>query len=282
MNFDNAYLATQDILNKTIEELQDIYNKAYDSLIEIMPDADSESIIMKKRLETGKITQEEYQEWLTEKLLLGQNQRKRLNDLSEILTETDLQAANITDENLPEVYRLNNNYTVSRIGDHYHIDINFLIFNEESVRLLIQENPDLLPKTKTRDRRYNLKKINSVIALGIVNGESIDEIAKRVAKIANINRISATRTAATMVTTAQNAGRMNGYRRCQQMGMTIKHCWISAIDKHTRASHMAINGQIVDIGEKFSNGLEYPGDPSGNPAEVYNCRCCTVAVFDDI
>lgn len=282
MNFDSAYLATQDILNKVIKELQDIYNKAYDSLIETMPETDSESSIMKKRLETGKITQEEYQEWMAEKLLLGQNQRKRLNNLSEILTEADSQCAKITDENLPDVYRLNNNYTVSRIGDHYHIDINFLIFNEESVKLLVQENPDLLPKTKTHDQRYNLRKINSAIALGIVNGESIDEISKRVAKIADTNRNSAIRTATTMVTTAQNAGRMNGYRRCQQMGMTIKHRWLSAIDKHTRDSHMAVNGQIVDIGEKFSNGLEYPGDPSGNPAEVYNCRCCTVAVFDDI
>ncbi|MCM1315136.1 MAG: phage head morphogenesis protein [Prevotella sp.] len=282
MKFDSAYLATQDIFNKIVAELKDIYGQAYNSLIENMPETCSESIKMKKRLETGKITQEEYQEWLTEKLLIGKYQRKRLDNLSEILTETDLNATDITNRNLPEIYCLNNNYTVSRIGEHYKIDINFLIFNENAVRLLIQENPDLLPKTKIHDRRYNLKKINSAIALGIVNGESIDEIAKRVAKIANTNRTSATRTAATMVTTAQNVGRMHGYKRCQQMGMTIKHSWLSATDKHTRASHMAINGQIAAIGEKFSNGLEYPGDPNGNPAEVYNCRCCTVAVFDDI
>ena len=282
MNFDNAYLETQDILNKIIKKLKSLYDKAYDSLIEIMPATSSESIKMKKWLETGKITQEEYQEWLTEKLLIGRSQRKRLDELSEILTETDLNATNITQENLPEIYLLNSNYTVSRIGEHYHLDINFLIFNEDSVRLLIQENPDLLPKTKNHNQQYNLKKINSAIALGIVNGESIDEIAERVGKIANTNRISETRTAATMVTSAQNAGRMNGYRRCQKMGMTIKHRWLSATDKHTRASHMAINGQIIAIGEKFSNGLEYPGDSSGNPAEVYNCRCCTVPVFDDI
>ncbi|MDE6034567.1 MAG: phage head morphogenesis protein [Ruminococcus sp.] len=282
MNFDTAYLKTQDILNKIIEEFKKLYTKAYDSLVENMPETSSESIEMKKRLETGKITPAEYEEWLTEKLLIGRHQRKRLENLSEILTETDLHAENVIHESLPEIYTLNNNYIVDRIGKNYHTNLNFLIFNEEAVRLLIEENPDLLPKTKTHDKRYNLKKINSTIALGIVNGESIDEIARRVGKISDTNRISATRTATTMITTAQNAGRMYGYRRCQRMDMAIKHRWLSASDKHTRTSHKAINGQIVAIGEKFSNGLEYPGDPGGAPEEVYNCRCCTVPVFDDI
>ncbi|MDE6834526.1 MAG: phage head morphogenesis protein, partial [Ruminococcus sp.] len=280
-NIDSAYLATQDILKEIIGKLKSIYDKLHDLLKEIMPDSDSESVEMKKRLETGKISPEQYQDWLIEKLLTGLRQQQNLNELSEILTETDHHADDIINERIPEIYLLNNNYTVSKIGEHYHMDINFLIFNEDAVRLLLQENPDLLPKTKTHNRRYNLKKINSVIALGIVNGESIDEIAERVGKIADTSRISAIRTATTMVTSAQNAGRMNGYKRCQQMGMTIKHRWLSVLDRHTRASHRAINGQIVEIGEKFSNGLEYPGDPSGKPEEVYNCRCCTVAVFDD-
>ena len=282
MNFDRAYLETQDILNKIIAELRKMYAKAYDRLVENMPETDSESNGMKKRLETGEITPEEYEEWLMEKLLLGRHQRERLDRMSEILTETDLHAENLTRGSLPEVYTLNQNYTISKIGRNYHMDPNFLIFNEDAVKMLIEENPDLLPKTKTHDKRYNLKRINSTIALGIVNGESIDEIAQRVGKISDTSRISATRTATTMITTAQNAGRMNGYRRCQQMGMTIKHRWLSANDRHTRASHKAINGQIIAIGEKFSNGLEYPGDPGGAPEEVYNCRCCTVPVFDDI
>ncbi|MBD5158673.1 MAG: hypothetical protein HDT23_00235 [Ruminococcus sp.] len=282
MIFDSAYLATQDILNRIIQELKKLYNEVRNSLTEVMPDTDSESMNIKKRLETGKISQEEYQEWLTEKLLIGPHQRNRLDKLSEILTETDRISNNIIQKNLPEIYLLNHNYTISKIGERFRTDIDFLLFNEDAVRLLIRENPDLLPKTKTHDRRYNLKKINSIITLGIVSGESIDEIARRIGEISDSDRVSATRTATTMYTTAQNAGRMDGYRRCQKMGMTLKHRWLSANDKHTRTSHKAINGQIVTIGEKFSNGLEYPGDPQGNPAEVYNCRCCTVPVFDDI
>jgi hypothetical protein len=38
-----------------------------------------------------------------------------------------------------------------------------------------------------------------------------------------------------------------------------------------------LDGAIVDQDKKFDNGLMYPGDPSGRPEEVYNCRCTLVA-----
>ena len=34
-----------------------------------------------------------------------------------------------------------------------------------------------------------------------------------------------------------------------------------------------VDGEIRALDEKFSNGLMYPGDPSGSAAEVINCRC---------
>lgn len=52
--------------------------------------------------------------------------------------------------------------------------------------------------------------------------------------------------------------------------------WIASMDKSTRDSHAALNGEIVDIDKSFSNGLMYPGDPAGGADEIINCRCTMV------
>ena len=56
------------------------------------------------------------------------------------------------------------------------------------------------------------------------------------------------------------------------------YVWSSVVDTLTRHSHAEINGQRIRKGELFDNGLRYPGDPSGPPDEVNNCRCDYFAV----
>lgn len=59
-----------------------------------------------------------------------------------------------------------------------------------------------------------------------------------------------------------------------------KHEWLSSRDSEVRDSHSSVDGEIVTIGEPFSNGLKYPMDPDGEPGETINCRCTTLAVLD--
>lgn len=37
--------------------------------------------------------------------------------------------------------------------------------------------------------------------------------------------------------------------------------------------HTDVDGETVKLGETFSNGLSYPGDPSGDPEETAHCQC---------
>ena len=87
------------------------------------------------------------------------------------------------------------------------------------------------------------------------------------------NKSAAVRNARTAVTSAQNAGRQNTFNRAEEMGITIQKEWISTHDGRVRDSHAALDGVRVNNDRPFPNGLRYPGDPSGAPAEVYNCRC---------
>lgn len=49
--------------------------------------------------------------------------------------------------------------------------------------------------------------------------------------------------------------------------------WHANLDERTRDSHVEIDGETVDIDEVFSNGCSFPGDGTGAPEEVINCRC---------
>lgn len=51
-------------------------------------------------------------------------------------------------------------------------------------------------------------------------------------------------------------------------------------DVSVRDSHAALEGETVDLGDKFSNGLRFPGDTdNGNPGDWCNCRCNTVGII---
>lgn len=56
-------------------------------------------------------------------------------------------------------------------------------------------------------------------------------------------------------------------------GADIVKQWDAVLDGRTRDSHRRVDGEIRELDEKFSNGLMFPGDPSGSAAEVVNCRC---------
>ena len=92
----------------------------------------------------------------------------------------------------------------------------------------------------------------------------------------------AVRTARTAVTGAQNAGRTNSYKRAQSMGVKLKQEWLATLDLRTRHSHRQLDGEKVEVGKKFSNGLRYPADPNGSYAEIMNCRCTLIAALDGI
>lgn len=273
--FDDAYIKTKYILKEIIHEIKKIYKKAYDKIKvkiqEYMAEFKDEDDKMRKSAHSD----DEHQEWRAEKIMVGVKYQEVLRELAEILGQIDRNATEILKNLAVDVYYINVNFTIKTVSEHYKVR-DLELFDKNTVEKLINQKFKLSSKNQERDR----KKINSAVALGIINGESLDEIAERVAKVADMNRVSATRAVATAVTGVLNAGRVAGYRRCEQMGLSVKQRWVSAEDGHTRASHKAINGEIIGVGEVFSNGLEYPADPRGAPAEVYNCRCCTVAVFD--
>ena len=177
---------------------------------------------------------------------------------------------------LPEVYSINYNVlapTVDGVGGY-----SFALVDADTVRNLATTDKSLLPYKKLdekKDIRWNVKKMNAEVLQGIVQGEPMDRIAKRLSNVIGMDETAAIRNARTMVTGAENKGRQDSYKRAEEDGIVMKREWIATNDSRTRHWHAELDGVEVDIDEPWHNEfgeIMYPGDPSADPANTYNCR----------
>lgn len=154
--------------------------------------------------------------------------------------------------------------------------ISFTLLDAHTVERLQRDGDIKLPRKKVdipKDERWNTKQMSSKLLQGILAGDDISTIAKSLMQVIGNNAASAVRNARTMVTGAENVGRLDSYEDLAEKGVVQKKVWIATADDRTRESHLLLDGEEVDIDKPFSNGLMYPADPSGDPSEVYNCRC---------
>lgn len=176
------------------------------------------------------------------------------------------------------------NFAEYAIEDGTTLNPSFTLLNQDTVLRLIKDSPAVLPKAKAKiakNKQWNTPKLRSALTHAIVQGDSIPKLSKKVEEICGSNKAIATRNARTMMTGARNAGTLAAYVRAEQNGMHIQKQWMAALDERTRVSHRHLDGEIKPVNEKFSNGLMHPGDTTGRPAEVYNCRCTMVPIVND-
>lgn len=122
-----------------------------------------------------------------------------------------------------------------------------------------------------------LEKLSRVLAEGIDAGEGIADLTKRVEGVYDeYPTYRAESIARTEATAANNKGFMEGY---EQSGVANAKEWIATNDSKTRDTHSHADGEVVKLDDTFSNGLDYPGDPSADPAETINCRCVLAPAF---
>ena len=111
------------------------------------------------------------------------------------------------------------------------------------------------------------------ISRGIAQSLSYQEIARNIKNTTNVDYNKTLRIAKTEGHRIQNESAYNVQVRAKEKGATIVKQWDSTLDSRTRESHQKLDGEIVNVNEKFSNGLLYPGDSNGTASEVVNCRC---------
>ena len=117
------------------------------------------------------------------------------------------------------------------------------------------------------------KKITAEVSRSISTGKTFKETAQQLANQSRIGYNNAIRIARTEGHRIQTTATKDCMIAAKEQGADIVKQWDATLDGGTRETHVAVDGQIRELDEPFSNGLDRPGDPSGAAAEVINCRC---------
>ena len=241
---------------------------------------------MQKKVASGQMSAEEYGKWRVGQMAMGERWKEMQKTLTEDLVNADKIAAGMINDSLPYSYANNYNYGTYEVEHGAEIDTSFSLYDHSTVENLMKKDPKIIPKAKVdipKDELWNRRKLTSAITQGILQGESIPKIAKRLASVADMDRKAAIRNARTYTTAAENKGRIDSYDRAEQMGIKVKKKWMATLDDRTRVEHRHLDGQTVPNDEPFeTDGYEimYPGDPDAEPEMIYNCRCTLVAEIE--
>ena len=112
--------------------------------------------------------------------------------------------------------------------------------------------------------------INDIIVKGYEEGKGINSVSHTITKRFNqLETWESKRIARTEIHNSQTLGVITGYN---EMGVEYIQ-WSSAGDNRVRDIHRELDGEIIRMGDVFSNGLHYPGDMMGSAKEIINCRC---------
>jgi hypothetical protein len=148
--------------------------------------------------------------------------------------------------------------------------------NQESMVKAVQLDSKISKGLYTRlgeDVDLLKKKITAQVSRSISTGVSFQQTAKQLANYTRIGYNNAVRIARTEGHRIQCSATHDAAQQAKDRGADIVKMWDATLDGKTRESHVAVDGQIREVDEAFSNGLMFPGDPAGGAAEVINCRC---------
>ena len=284
---DSAHQEVDKRLKQTERKINQIYRRAQKEIDKKTSDFFEASARrdekMKAKVESGAMSQEDYEAWRNGQLMTGQRYQQMQKQVAAELTNASKTAAAYVNGQIPEIYALGYNAledTVNGIGGY-----SFTLVDAHTVRHLATEDKTLLPYkyvNEKKEERWVTQRVNSEVLQGVLQGESVQKIAKRLRSVTEMDKASSMRNARTTTTSAENKGRMDSYHDAEKQGIVLRKRWMATHDSRTREEHLALDGVTIDVDEPFENDfgeIMYPGDPDAAPANVYNCRCTLISVI---
>lgn len=294
---DEAHEWTDEQIAKLARKFEKTYSQAAEEmgkkLKTFMADYEEKNAEWKERVKRGDATQDEYKEWLGLQSIDSTFIRNMADTLARDATDADRLARAYVNDEIPAVYAENANYAAYSIEDALEYDTHsFDLYDQSTVRNLMANDPNLVPMADIdgeKDYRWNRQKMSSAITQSILQGESIPNTAKRLRSVLAMDKRASVMAARTAMTCAQNAGRIDSYKRAKSIGIDVEQEWLATLDERTRTEHRLLDGQHVPVdgvfkvpgyGDKYN--IRFPGDPRALGAMVWGCRCTLIPWLEGI
>lgn len=238
-------------LQEEIYKIQDKYNSIED-------EQERETL---KSMERSKVYQKQYQDALKAQVnsILDKMHRKEFKTVNKYLNDCYDKAFT------------GNMYVLHGEGIPLIVPI-----DQEKVVRAVQVNSKISKGLYSRlgeDVDLLKRKITAQISRGVATGMSYSQMAQQLAGYTKTGYNNAVRITRTEGHRIQQESTMDACYAARERGADVVKQWDATMDANTRESHQMVDGEVRALDEKFSNGLMYPGDPSGSVAEVINCRC---------
>jgi SPP1 gp7 family putative phage head morphogenesis protein len=203
--------------------------------------------------------------------------------VADILRDTNAEAVRIINGRMADVYSTN----YSAATKLFPKDVVFPPLGKSAVKSVLtgQVTPFKQLAVDTLLSRAEIEReLTRSLLTGIMQGESIPNLARRMKEITNKTLSESIRIARTETTRVENSAKQDvGTYGKEKLGFKMKKQWVSTKDGRTRPEHADADGQIVDIDKPFIVGgeeLMYPGDEAGSAWNTINCRCTTINIIE--
>jgi SPP1 gp7 family putative phage head morphogenesis protein len=165
------------------------------------------------------------------------------------------------------------------------MDLNWGVLNPATIKAATDIPISGLPVSDILTKNnYNFYlKARQEVTQGLIQGESIDEMSKRIQSVTEVDAGKAELVARTESTRAAGQGHVAAYDRAEKLGVEIDRIWIAMLDRRTRDAHAELDGQKADEEGLFhidGFSADAPGG-FGDAAMDCNCRCTIIAEVKD-
>ena len=137
----------------------------------------------RKRLESGEITEKEFNNWRLNQIMGGKRWGELIDELTEVYKNAREAAQVYTAEKLPVVYALNHDFTTYQIEKKAQIDTGYKLIDKKTIETILFDNVESIKDEVAKETAKEIVKETAKEAAEKATKETVKETAKTREKI---------------------------------------------------------------------------------------------------